>query len=112
MTSGYQNWMDEIDQGQGAAIARKRREKPALWWGFVFKSPHRKVCDSYNTQQNAVVVEDELCFPVREAMALCKAVIADEWSEVADSYDRKRTAIQKYLRAVERMKKKAKVKRG
>jgi hypothetical protein len=61
---------------------------------------------------NCTVIQDSAHFPVKEAMALCKAVTARhsvtsaeelqvEASSMLDAY-------LKYLRAVERMKKKAK----
>lgn len=94
-----------------------------IWRGYSFMPAsidRTRECHHAGANiSNATVVEDELCFPVREAMAFIKkaeklgrgwfhvsegSVAAEEWNAMGDAFD-------KYLAAVERMKKKAKVKK-
>lgn len=79
-----------------------------IWRGFSEGNVSKIVTQDppYDAWKNCAVVPDAACFPIKKAMALCKAVIDDQWGE-PDSTDKLHRAIDRYLAAVERMKKKA-----
>jgi hypothetical protein len=72
-----------------------------IWRGRQFDiTPAREVieCTIHRPANNVTVVPDHLCFPVREAMALCEAAVRCGFDDLT---------VVKYLRAKERMQKKA-----
>jgi len=84
-----------------------------IWRGRV-GSDWYVYAQAYGTYADCTVVPDAACFPVKEAMAYISA-IQDGWampeSATLEDLDRSAKSVDKlqdkYLRAVERMKKKA-----